>query len=73
MRLRKRIRDANLAGMDGKNTLHQAHAAEPETAQERIEMAKAAAAVQIAQAAAGQPTKWTVIRDVVLWLLAQAT
>lgn len=64
-------RDATLCGMDGKNIDHQAHAAEPETSQERIARLQAAAAVQIARAAAGQPTGWTVIREVVPWLLGK--
>jgi hypothetical protein len=63
---------ATLHGMHSKNTTkHQAPAAEPETAQERIARVQAAAAVQIARAAAGQPTGWTVIRDVMPWLLGK--
>lgn len=69
---KRRSRDAMLPLMDGKNTQQQAHAAEPETSQERIARVQAAAAVQIARAAAGQPTGWTVVRDVTHWLMAKA-
>jgi hypothetical protein len=60
-----------LSTMSDEKFLRQAHAPAPETAQERIAKIKATAAVQIAQAAAGQPTKWTVIREVTQWLLAR--
>ena len=47
------------------------HTSEPETSQERIARVQAAAAVQIARAAAGQPTGWTVIREIAHWVLAR--
>lgn len=47
------------------------HVPEPETSQERIARVQATAAVQIAQAAAGQPTKWTVINAMAHWLMAR--
>lgn len=68
---KRRIRDATLGGMDDKNFLPQTQVAEPETSQERIAKIKAAVAVQIAQAAAGQPSKWTVIREVTHWVMAR--
>lgn len=49
----------------------QAHAAEPETSQERIERVRAAAAVQIAHVYAGQPTKWTLIAEAMHWVLVR--
>lgn len=49
----------------------QAHAAEPVTAQERIERVRAEAAVQIAHAYAGQPTKWSLAAEAMHWVLAR--
>lgn len=54
----------------GARTSHQAHAVEPETAQERIERVRAAAAVQIAHAYTGQPTKWTLAAKAMHWVMA---
>lgn len=68
---KRRSHDATLYGMDPNYTKLQANAAEPETSQERIAKVKAAAAVQIARAAAGQPSGWTVIREAMPWLLGK--
>lgn len=56
--------------MNPNYTKLQAHAAEPETSQERIERVRAAAAVQIAHAYAGQPTKWTLAAKAMHWVMA---
>lgn len=60
-----------LTDMDSENFPHQAHASAPETCKERIAKINAAAAVQIARAAAGQPTGWTLLSAVAHWLMAR--